>query len=67
MERLYLLKEFYGLHLGTKLMNFNSELWTENFRAIKFYEKAGFKIVGQANFTVSKTHSNPNYIMYLEF
>jgi ribosomal protein S18 acetylase RimI-like enzyme len=80
MERLYLLKEFYGLHLGTELMNFNSELaktnhqngiwlevWTENFRAIKFYEKAGFKIVGQANFTVSKTHSNPNYIMYLEF
>ena len=80
MERLYLLKEFYGLHLGAKLMNFNSELaktnhqngiwlevWTENFRAIKFYKKAGFKIVGQANFTVSKTHSNPNYIMYLEF
>jgi ribosomal protein S18 acetylase RimI-like enzyme len=80
MERLYLLKEFYGLHLGAKLMNFNSELaktnhqngiwlevWTENFRAIKFYKKAGFKIVGQAHFTVSKTHSNPNYIMYLEF
>jgi len=80
MERLYLLKEFYGLDIGLKLMNFNSklaqkkeqrgvwlEVWIENFRAIKFYEKVGFKIVGKANFTVSKTHSNPNYIMYLEF
>lgn len=80
MERLYLLKEFYGLDIGLKLMNFNSklaqkkeqfgiwlEVWIENFRAIKFYEKVGFKIVGKANFTVSKAHSNPNYIMYLKF
>ena len=34
---------------------------------ILLYEKVGFKIVGKANFTVSKTHSNPNYIMYLKF
>jgi ribosomal protein S18 acetylase RimI-like enzyme len=60
-------------------MNFNSELtkknnqqgiwlevWIENFRAIKFYKKMGFTIVGKANFRVSKTHSNPNYIMYLD-
>ncbi len=80
MERLYLLKEFYGLEIGLKLMNFNStlaqkkdqsgiwlEVWIENFRAIKFYKKVGFKIVGKAYFTVSKTHANPNYIMYLEF
>ena len=80
MERLYLLKEFYGLEIGLKLMKFNTELakkkeqsgiwlevWIKNFRAIKFYKKVGFEIVGEANFTVSKTHSNPNYIMYLEF
>lgn len=80
MERLYLLKEFYGLGIGLQLMNFNStlaqknkqsgiwlEVWIENFRAINFYKKVGFKIVGEANFTVSKTHSNPNYIMYFEF
>ena len=80
MERLYLLKEFYGLEIGLKLMDFNTklaqkkeqsgiwlEVWIENFRAIKFYKKVGFEIVGKANFTVSKTHSNPNYIMYLEF
>ncbi|MDA9584358.1 GNAT family N-acetyltransferase [Flavobacteriaceae bacterium] len=79
MERLYLLEEFYGLHLGTQLMNFNSELtkknnqqgiwievWIENYRAIKFYKKMGFTIVGEANFRVSETHSNPNYIMYLD-
>ena len=79
MERLYLLEEFYGLNLGTQLMNFNSELakrnnqrgiwlevWIENFRAIKFYKKMGFMIVGKANFRVSETHSNPNYIMYLD-
>lgn len=80
MERLYLLKEFYGMHLGTKLMEINIELvkkrkqegiwievWTENLRAIKFYTKMGFEIVGSSNFTISKTHSNPNYIMYLNF
>ena len=79
MERLYLLEEFYGLHLGTQLMNFNSELtkknnqqgiwlevWIENFRAIRFYKKMGFTVVGKANFRVSETHSNPNYIMYLD-
>ena len=80
MERLYLLKEFYGLEIGLKLMDFNTklaqekkqsgiwlEVWIENFRAIKFYKKVGFEIVGKANFTVSETHSNPNYIMFLEF
>ena len=80
MERLYLLEEFYGLGIGLQLMNFNStlaqknkqsgiwlEVWIENLRAINFYKKVGFKIVGEANFTVSKTHSNPNYIMYFEF
>ena len=80
MERLYLLREFYGLGIGLQLMNFNStlaqknkqsgiwlEVWKENFRAIKFYKKVGFEIVGNANFKVSKNHSNPNYIMYLEF
>ena len=26
----------------------------------------GFTVVGKANFRVSETHSNPNYIMYLD-
>ncbi|MDG1039942.1 MAG: GNAT family N-acetyltransferase [Polaribacter sp.] len=80
MERLYLLKEFYGLNLGVKLFEYNIEfakkndqkgiwvfVWVENKRAIAFYKKMGFVIVGSYNFIVSKTHSNPNHVMYLEF
>lgn len=80
MERLYLLKEFYGLNLGKVLFDFNAALsqknnqagiwlavWTENPRAIAFYTKMGMKNVGSYDFPVSKTHSNPNHIMYLKY
>ena len=80
MSRLYLLEEFYGLGLGKKLFDFNVALckennqagiwlnvWVENKKAIQFYEKAGFKIIGKSDFKISETHSNPNHIMYLEF
>lgn len=80
LDRLYLLKTFYGQHLGLKLLNFNTEIsknslqkgvwlavWVENLRAINFYKKMGFKIVGAYNFKISDTHSNPNHIMYLEY
>lgn len=80
LDRLYLLKEFYGKNLGYKLLNFNIELsknnnqkgmwlavWVENHRAINFYTKNGFTIVGSYDFQISRTHSNPNHIMFLEF
>lgn len=80
MERLYLLEEFYGLGLGKDLFNFNVSLakknnqvgiwlavWVENLRAISFYKKMGFKIVGSYDFKISEKHSNPNHILYLEF
>ena len=80
MSRLYLLKEFYRLNLGKKLFNFNIEfskqhnqqgiwlaVWVENERAINFYTKRGFKIVGKYDFRISATHTNPNHIMYLEY
>jgi ribosomal protein S18 acetylase RimI-like enzyme len=80
LQRFYLLKSFYGQHLGAKLFDFNIEfskqnnqkgiwlaVWVENHRAIKFYSKKGFKIVGDYDFEISKTHSNPNHIMYLEY
>lgn len=80
MSRLYLLKEFYGLNLGKELFDFNISLskkhgqhgiwlavWIENERAIKFYTKMGFKIVGKYDFRISLTHTNPNHIMYLEY
>ena len=80
MSRLYLLKEYYGLNLGKELFNFNIEtskqhkqkgmwlaVWIENKRAINFYTKMGFKIVGEYDFRISETHTNPNHIMFLEF
>jgi ribosomal protein S18 acetylase RimI-like enzyme len=80
MSRLYLLKEFYGLNLGKELFDFNIALskkykqqgiwlavWVENERAINFYSKRGFSIVGKSDFKISETHTNPNHIMYLEY
>ena len=80
LERLYLLKEFYYLKLGLMLHNFNIELskgnnqagmwlfvWKENARAIDFYKKAGFKIIGSHDFKLTENHSNPNYQMILEY
>lgn len=80
MERLYLLEEFYGLNLGAALLEFNIKIakennqigiwlavWVENHRAISFYKKIGFVKVGDFDFVVSATRSNPNYILFLEF
>ena len=80
MSRLYLLEEYYGLGLGKKIFDFNLSIckenkqvgirlkvWVENQKAINFYTKNGFKIIGKSDFKISETHSNPNHIMYLEF
>ncbi len=80
LERLYLLEEFYGLGLGFELFEFNLELskqqkqagmwlfvWKGNPRAVRFYEKAGFKVIGSYDFKISETHSNPNHQMYLKY
>lgn len=80
LERLYLLKEFYELKLGKELFNFNVDLskknnqsgmwlfvWKGNERAIRFYEKTGFKIIGSYDFEISPTHSNPNHQLFLEY
>ena len=78
LDRIYLLKEFYGLKLGYELFTFNVELskkndqagmwlfvWKENQRAVNFYIKTGFKIIGSHDFKLSETHSNPNHQMLL--
>ena len=78
LDRIYLLKEFYGLKLGYELFKFNLELsrnnnqseiwlfvWKENHRAVDFYKKTGFKIIGSHDFKLSDTHSNPNHQMLL--
>jgi ribosomal protein S18 acetylase RimI-like enzyme len=79
LSRLYLLEEYYNLGLGKALFDFNISLakkynqvgvwlavWIENKRAISFYKKLGFKKVGHSNYRISETHSNPNYIFYLD-
>ncbi|MFB1040008.1 MAG: GNAT family N-acetyltransferase, partial [Polaribacter sp.] len=78
MERLYLLQEFYNLGLGKELLNFNTAIakkhnqagiwvfvWVENLKAIAFYNKMGFKKVGEYNFILSSTKTNPNHVLYL--
>ncbi len=78
LDRIYLLKEFYGLKLGLELLNFNIALvkkndqsgiwlytWIGNERAINFYLKAGFKIIGSHRFYVTKTDYNLNHHMFL--
>jgi ribosomal protein S18 acetylase RimI-like enzyme len=79
LDRIYFLKEYYGLGLSIILFNFNLELskkfnqkgiwlavWVDNLRAVNFYTKIGFTIVGEYHFRISKTHTNPNHVMYLE-
>ncbi len=80
LDRIYLLKEFYGLKLGLELLNFNIELsrtndqsgmwlytWIGNVRAVNFYQKAGFTIIGSHKFYVTKTHYDESHQMFLKF
>jgi GNAT superfamily N-acetyltransferase len=80
LERIYLLKPYYGIQAGKALFDFNVELsknhgqvgmwlhvWVENHRAFAFYIKEGFQIIGSYDFEVSPTHFNPNHVMYLKF
>jgi diamine N-acetyltransferase len=77
MDRLYVLKQFYDKKIGKVLMDLNIQIarekgqngmwlnvWTENKRAVHFYEREGFTRSGETLFKISATHSNPNYRMY---
>ena len=78
LDRIYLLKEFYGMKLGLELLNFNIGVarnssqsgmwlytWVGNKRAINFYLNAGFIIIGEHKFYVTKTHYNLNHQLFL--
>lgn len=80
LGRIYILKKFLGQPFGKELFDYIQNIskqhdqagmwlnvWIENHRAFKFYQKQGFKIVGSYDFVVSPTHSNPNHVMYLKF
>lgn len=80
LERLYILSDYYGSGIGQALLDHaiicskSSDqsgmwlyAWTENHRAVAFYIKNGFRIVGQYDFEISPSHSNPNHRMLLEY
>ena len=77
MERIYVLEAFHGKGLGLELYKHNLDLvkenkqqgiwlytWTGNERAIAFYKKMGFEVVGRHDFKISEQHSNPNHLMW---
>lgn len=80
LDRIFLLQKVYGLKLGNELLTFNLNLmkehhqtgawlyvWIENERAIQFYKRNGFVLVGSHDFKISENHTNPNHQMYLDF
>jgi diamine N-acetyltransferase len=80
LDRIYLLPEFQGRKFGLELLKFNIDLskrndqsgiwlftWVGNIKAIDFYLKNGFSIIGSDQFKVSETHYNPQYQMFLNF
>jgi diamine N-acetyltransferase len=80
LDRIYLLKDVYGLGLGWQLLNFNIELaknkgqsgmwlyvWIGNNRAIDFYLKAGFSIIGSHEYYVNKSHYDLSHQLFLNF
>ncbi len=80
LERLYLLQEFHGTGAGQRMLDYAIHfaqqcgqkgmwlyVWTENHRAIAFYEKNGFIRAGHFDFEISPTHTNPNHRMLYVF
>lgn len=80
LDRIYLLKEFQELKLGYELLKFNIEFskknnqsgmwlftWIGNTKAVNFYLKTGFKIIGSHMFKVSESHYNENHQMFLDY
>jgi ribosomal protein S18 acetylase RimI-like enzyme len=80
LDRIYLLSQFHDLKLGHQLLHHNVALskengqccmwlftWTGNERAVRFYKRNGFTVIGDHMFKVSETHSNPNYHMLLAY
>ncbi|MAD96741.1 MAG: GNAT family N-acetyltransferase [Flavobacteriaceae bacterium] len=80
MSRLYVLQEYYNFGFGKKLLQKAIEVskirgqegmwlkvWVENQRAINFYKKMGFEIIGTSDFVISETHSNPNFVMLKKY
>jgi GNAT superfamily N-acetyltransferase len=79
LDRIYLLKEYYDKKLGYELLKFNIEFckksnqsgmwlftWIGNIRAVDFYLKMGFEIIGSHSFKVTENHYNQHHQMFLK-
>ena len=80
LDRIYLLKEFYDAKLGYELLKYNIAFaknnnqdciwlftWVGNMRAVHFYNRAGFTVIGSHQFKVTETHYNENHQMLMNF
>jgi ribosomal protein S18 acetylase RimI-like enzyme len=80
MDRLYLLNEVFEKGLGERLLQNAIALskaegergmwlnvWKGNERAIRFYGKHGFEVIGEGEFVLTETHANPNWVMLLKY
>jgi GNAT superfamily N-acetyltransferase len=80
LDRIYLLSKFFNLRLGFQLLQFNIDFaktnhqvgiwlytWTGNTRAINFYLKNRFTIIGSHHFQVTESRYNLNHHMFLPF
>lgn len=80
LERIYVLEAHFDKKAGQALFEHAVQLartagqqglwlftWKENARAIRFYEKNGFRIAGTYDFHLSPEHANPNWQLFLAF
>lgn len=80
LDRIYLDQQFYDLKAGYQLLNHNIALskesnqcgmwlftWTGNERAVNFYKRSGFEVIGSHKFKVTDDHYNPHHQMFLAY
>lgn len=80
LERIYVLREHHDKKLGLPLLQHNIEVsksngdkglwlftWVENHRAIAFYQRNGFDIIGHHDFRLSESDTRPNHHMLLRY
>lgn len=78
LERIYILQSHHGKNIGQALFDTNKDLaiaqhqqgiwlyvWTENHRAVSFYKRNGFQVIGSYDFEIAADHTNPNHRMWL--
>ncbi len=79
LDKLYVLKKFHGKRIGYHLMleiekllkekgytELNIEVYVENNRAISFYKRLEFQIIGEVDFPM-ETNVYKNWVMHKHF